>query len=305
MSHPRQAHGVEVGISVYSGLGDETIHYLDSVAGSFDSIWLPDHLQSNAEGVMEGWTLLSYCLARYPRHLVGHQVLCNEFRNPALLAKMMATAQVLSSGSAVLGIGAGWHAAEAAAYGISFPPTGTRVDRLIEAVGLMRALWRGGRVDFEGDFYRVEGAECLPVPEPMPPVMIGASGERHGLRAVAARADWWNLIFKSLDEYRHKEQVLVEHCRRLGRDPAEIRRVLCTQLVVGETESEVSRLLDRDGIRSVERNGLAGTPQQIVDIFSEAVDAGVDMVIVGFADTPGSDMTELFVEQVVGSIRGW
>lgn len=302
MSHSRRARGVEVGVSVYSGLGEETIPYLDSVADSFDSIWLPDHLQSNAEGVMEGWTLLSYCLARYPGHLVGHQVLCNEFRDPALLAKMMATAQILSSGNAVLGIGAGWHAGEAAAYGIPFPPTGTRVDRLIEAVGVMRALWSDGRVDFEGDFYRLEGAECLPAPEPIPPVMIGASGERHGLRAVAARADWWNLIFRSLDEYRHKERALVEHCRRVGRDPAEIRRVLCAQLVVGETELEVSRLLERNDVRPVGQNGLAGTPQQIIDIFGEAADAGVDMIIVGFADSPRTDFTELFANEVLGAI---
>jgi len=300
----RPASGVEVGISVYSGLGDETIPYLDSVSGAFDSIWLPDHLQSNAEGVMEGWTLLSYCLARYPAQVVGHQVLCNEFRSPALLAKMVATAQVLSSGRAVLGIGAGWHAAEAAAYGMSFPPTETRVERLIEAVGLMRALWSGGEVDFEGDFYRLEGAECLPVPDPVPPVMIGASGERHGLRAVAARADWWNLIFRSLDEYRHKEGVLVEHCERVGRDPDEIKRVLCSQLVIGETESELRRLLERDDIRSVERNGLAGTPQQIVDLFGEAVDAGVDMLIVGFADSPRTDITEIFVDEVLEAVRG-
>lgn len=272
------------------------------MSDAFDSIWLPDHLQSNVDGVMEGWTLLSYCLARYPEHLVGHQVLCNEFRNPALLAKMMATAQVLSSGRAVLGIGAGWHAAEAAAYGMSFPPTGTRVERLIEAVGLMRALWGGGPVDFEGDFYRLEGAECLPTPDPVPSVMIGASGERHGLRAVAARADWWNLIFRSLDEYRHKERVLVEHCRGLGRDPAEMRRVLCAQLVVGETESEVSRLLDRNDVRPVDQNGFAGTPQQIIDIFGEAADAGVDMIIVGFADSPRTDFTELFVDEVLGAI---
>lgn len=299
-----EAPGIDVGISVYSGLGDQTIPYLDAASGAFDSIWLPDHLQSNAEGVMEGWTLLAFCQARYPTHVVGHQVLCNEFRNPAVLAKMMATAQVLSSGRTVLGIGAGWHAAEASAYGIPFPPTETRVDRLIEALGLIRRLWSGDRIDFDGRFYRLEGAECLPVPEPMPPVMIGASGERHGLRAVAARADWWNLIFRSLGEYRQKNRVLVEHCERLGRDPDEIKRVLSVQLVIGETGSEVSRLLRREDVRSVGQNGLAGTPQQIAEVFAEGMDAGVDMLIVGFADSPRTEFTELFVDEVLGSIGG-
>lgn len=293
---------IEVGISVYSGLGDRTIPYLDEAVEAFDSIWLPDHLQSNGEGVIEGWTLLSFCLARFPKHVVGHQVLCNEFRSPAVLAKMMATAQVLSSGRTVLGIGAGWHAAEASAYGIPFPSTETRVERLIEAIALMRRLWSGDRIDFEGRFYRLDGAECLPVPEPMPPVMIGASGERHGLKAVAARADWWNLIFTSIQEHRQKEQVLVEYCERLGRDPSEIRRVLCAQLVIGETESDVKQLVRRDDVRSVERNGLAGTPQQITDALGGAIDAGVDMVILGFADSPRTDGTQLFVEEVLGNL---
>ncbi len=96
--------------------------------------------------------------------------------------------------------------------------------------------------------------------------------------------------------------MLVEHCRGLGRDPAEIRRVLCAQLVVGETESEVSRLLDRNDVRPVRQNGFAGTPQQIIDIFGEAADAGVDMIIVGFADSPRTDFTELFVDEVLGAI---
>lgn len=304
MTERCKALGIDVGISVYSGLGDATVPYLDSASGAFDSIWLPDHLQSNAEGVMEGWTLLAFCLARYPTHVVGHQVICNEFRNPAILAKMLATAQTLSSGRTVLGIGAGWHTAEASAYGIPFPSTETRVERLIEALGLMRRLWSGDRVDFEGNFYRLEGAECLPAPKPMPPVMIGASGERHGLRAVAARADWWNLIFRSMEEYRHKERVLVEHCGRLGRDPDGIRRVLSAQVVIGETESEVSRLLRREDVRPVGQNGLAGTPQQIAEVFAEGIDAGVDMLIVGFADSPRTDFTELFVDEVLGNIRG-
>lgn len=297
------AESSRVGISVYSGLGEGTLPYLDSVGDPFDSIWLPDHLQSNAEGVMEGWTLLSYCLARYPDKFVGHQVLCNEFRSPALLAKMMATAQVLSSGRAVLGIGAGWHAGEAAAYGIPVPPAKVRVERLIEAIYLIRRLWAGDRVDFEGRFYSLDGAECRPAPDPLPPVMIGASGERHGLRAVAAAADWWNLIFRSLDSYRSKEQVLVEHCERLGRDPGEIERVLCAQLVVGETEPEVKKLLDREDVRPVDRNGLAGTPGQIADVFSEAIDSGVDRIIVGFADSPDTYCTELFTDKVLDRIR--
>src|SRR3569832_547047 len=90
---------------------------LDRAAGAFDSLWLPDHVQYQNNNVAEGWTLLAFALARYPDKLCGHEVLCNSFRNPAHLAKMAATAQAISGGRLVLGLGAGWHAEEYRAYG--------------------------------------------------------------------------------------------------------------------------------------------------------------------------------------------
>jgi alkanesulfonate monooxygenase SsuD/methylene tetrahydromethanopterin reductase-like flavin-dependent oxidoreductase (luciferase family) len=294
---------VAVGISGYSGLGAQTVQYLDSVVDRFDSVWLPDHLQSNAEGVMEGWTLLSYCLARYPDKIAGHQVLCNEFRHPAVLAKMVATAQVVSEGRVVLGIGAGWHSAEALAFGIPFPGIKTRVDRLIEAVAIMRAMWTGAPVSFSGDFYELDQAECLPAPQPIPPVMIGASGDRHGLRAVAASADWWNYIFQSPEQYATKRRVLAEHCERIGRDPATIKQVLGTQVLIAETEAEVKRMQHRSDVRRVEKNGIAGTPDQVFDMLASGISGGAEMVIVGFADSPRTAGAELFAETVLSRLR--
>lgn len=293
---------VPIGLSVFSGLGSQTLPYLDSVADRFESLWLPDHLMTNEEGVMEGWTLLSYCLSRYPDKTVGHQVLCNEFRNPALLAKMAATAQVLSRGRMVLGLGAGWHAGEASSYGIPFPGAKERFDRLIEAVDLIRRLWQGNPVTFDGDWYQLEDAQCLPAPEPSPPVMIGASGDKHGLRAVAARADWWNHIFRSAEEYGEKRQVLGSHCERIERDPDEIVNVLGTQILIGESKDHVRRLQERDDVRTVERNGIAGTPEQIFDELARAIDQGADMVIAGFADSPDASGAELFSETVMGRL---
>lgn len=295
---------VPIGLSVFSGLGGQTLPYLDYTADRFESLWLPDHLMTNEEGVMEGWTLLSYCLARYPDKTVGHQVLCNEFRNPALLAKMASTAQVLSGGRMVLGLGAGWHAGEALSYGLPFPPAEERFDRLIESVELIRLLWQGNPVTFDGEFYRLERAECLPAPEPQPPVMIGASGERHGLRAVAACADWWNHIFRSADEYQGKRESLRRHCERLGRDPGEIVHVLGTQILIAETEEDVRRLQEREDVRAVDRNGIAGTPEQILDELARAIDRGAGMVIAGFADSPDPSGAHLFTETVMERLTG-
>ncbi len=98
---------IPVGLNVWSRLVEHTFPYLDKALAPFDSLWIPDHVQNNGHKVGEGWTLLSFALGRYPDKTVGHQVLCNSFRNPAHLAKMIATAQAISGGRAVLGIGAG------------------------------------------------------------------------------------------------------------------------------------------------------------------------------------------------------
>lgn len=294
---------IPVGISVFSGLGAETVPYLDSVAAPYESVWLPDHLQSNVVGVMEGWTLASYVLARYQDKMVGHQVLCNEFRRPALLAKMASTAQIVSDGRFVLGLGAGWHEAEARAYGIEFPPTPTRMQRLVEAIQLIQLLWGGGPVDFAGRFYGVTDARCLPAPETAPRVMVGASGEVHGLRAVAIAADWWNHIFRSPAEYRQKARRLADHCEAIGRDPSDIRHVLGSQILIAESEQEVRRAAERPDTRPVAQNGFTGTPEMIFETLSEAIDSGAGMVIAGFADSPRPDGAQLFAETVLRWLR--
>lgn len=294
--------GVQVGLSVWSGLGATTLPYLDAMAEPFDSLWFPDHLQSNTEGVTEGWTLLAHALARFPRHTCGHQVLCNEFRPPALLAKMAASAQDLSGGRVVLGIGAGWHRDEADAFGIPFPSTPERVARLGEAVGLIRRLWGGEPVTHDGPHYRVSGAVCLPAPDPHPPIMIGGSGERHLLAAVAAHADLWNHIYRDLDEFRHKRDVLRRHCERQGRDPADVGLAIATNVLIASSAADLRRR--RDLARPVDRNGIAGTPEQVLDALGSAVAEGVGTVVVGFADTPSTEGTELFVDRVLPALTG-
>ncbi|MEN9935926.1 MAG: hypothetical protein RLZZ387_2505 [Chloroflexota bacterium] len=123
---------VPVGLNLWSRLLDTAFPYLDQVGDCFDSLWFPDHVQYEHHPVAEGWTMLAYALARYPDKLCGHEVLCNSFRNPAHLAKMAATAQAISGGRFVLGIGAGWHAEEYHAYGWPFPSTRTRIAQLAE-----------------------------------------------------------------------------------------------------------------------------------------------------------------------------
>jgi alkanesulfonate monooxygenase SsuD/methylene tetrahydromethanopterin reductase-like flavin-dependent oxidoreductase (luciferase family) len=294
---------VSVGVSVWSGLGEATVPYLDAVAAPYDSLWFPDHLQTNEVGVMEGWTMLAYCLARFPDKVCGHQVLCNEFRPPSVLAKMAASAQVMSGGRLVLGIGAGWHRDEAAAYGLDFPSTPVRVARMSESISLIRRLWTGEPVTFEGEHYRLDGAECLPAPDPEPPIMIGGSGEKYLLAAVAEHADRWNFIFQDPDELTHKLAVLQRHCDRIGRDPGAIEPVLGTQVLIAENSADLARLQADDQVRSVARNGIAGTAEQVTDVLGRGIAAGAKSVIVGFADSPRPDGAELFARDVLPALR--
>src|SRR5687768_11093329 len=143
---------------------------LELVTGHFDSAWYIDHLQFGQEDILEGFTALSYMAAQHPRLMFGHTVLCQSFRNPALLAKMGATLQFLSGGRFILGLGAGWHAEEYRAYGYDFPAGGVRVTQLEETLQIIRALWTETPATFEGKHYRVVNAYCEPRPRPMPPV---------------------------------------------------------------------------------------------------------------------------------------
>jgi alkanesulfonate monooxygenase SsuD/methylene tetrahydromethanopterin reductase-like flavin-dependent oxidoreductase (luciferase family) len=290
---------IPVGLSVWSGLVARTMPYLDQVAGPFDSLWFPDHVQYADAPVAEGWSLLAFGLGRYPDKLCGHSVLCNSFRNPALLAKMAATCQHLSGGRVVLGIGAGWNEEEYRAYGWPFPRMSVRAAQLDEAIRLIRAMWAGRPADFTGQHYTIAGAYCEPPPSPTPPIMVGGKGERFTLRVVAEQADWWNYIYQDRAEYAHKQAVLRQHCEAVGRPYEAITQVLACQLLLGESEAEVRRLQERPDVRSVSANGLAGTPRQIADQLLAAIDQGAGRLVLGFADSPRTYGAELFAAVVL------
>jgi alkanesulfonate monooxygenase SsuD/methylene tetrahydromethanopterin reductase-like flavin-dependent oxidoreductase (luciferase family) len=151
---------------------------LDTAKGHFTSAWLADHLQFGNRPVFEGWTMLTYLADCCPDFYYGHLVLCQLFRNPALLAKMAATLQYMSQGHFILGLGAGWAEEEAQAYHLPFPPAGQRVSELEEQLQIIKALWREEEVTFEGKYHQVTQARCLPHPEPIPPVLVAAHQPR-------------------------------------------------------------------------------------------------------------------------------
>ncbi len=293
---------VPVGLNVWSRLVEKTFPYIDDVAAPFDSLWFPDHVQYEAHDVAEGWSLLMYALARYPTKLCGHAVLCNSFRNPALLAKMSATAQALSGGRFVLGIGAGWNEEEYRAYGWPFPSTRERIAQMAEAIELIRSMWAESPARYEGAHYRIEGAHCEPRPSTVPPVMVGGFGEKYLLRVVAEHADWWNYIYRDRATYAHKQRVLEQHCRDIGREYAEIDQAVHTGILIADSERELRRLRAQPWVRPVNDEVMVGTPAQITERLLEAIQQGAHRIIVHFCDVPRPEGTWLFASTVLPEI---
>jgi alkanesulfonate monooxygenase SsuD/methylene tetrahydromethanopterin reductase-like flavin-dependent oxidoreductase (luciferase family) len=294
---------VPVGLNIWSRLVEQTMPYLDQAAGPFDSLWFPDHVQYGSHKVAEGWSLLAFALARYPDKVCGHQVLCNSFRNPAHLAKMAATTQALSGGRVVLGIGAGWNEEEYLAYGWPFPPARVRTAQLAEAIEVIKAMWTEFPANYQGQYYQIANAYCEPRPDPRPPIMIGGAGEKYLLPVVAQHADWWNYIFIDRATYAHKQEVLKNHCRAVGRDYDEIKQVIATGVLIAETEAEVRRLKERPDIRPID-DGLAGTPAQVAEKLLSGIEQGADRIVVNFADVPRLEGTYLFAATVLPHLTG-
>lgn len=172
------------------------------------------------------------------------------FRTPVDLGRMAGQLSLLSGGRFVMGMGAGWNEPEHRAYGIPFPEVKERMDRLEEAIQVVKAMWAPGPADFEGKYYRLDGADPLPKPEAgKPPLIIGGGGEQRTLKLVAKYADEWNAVNMTPEVFRHKLGVLEKHCEAVGRDPTTIRKSMMCFGMVGPSEEYVDQLLERFGGR--------------------------------------------------------
>ena len=196
---------------------------LSAGKGAFDAIWISDHLQKGSNRITEGWTNLAYLGALYPSYRLGNMVLGLGYRNPALLAKMAATLQWLSSGRLTLGIGAGWQEDEYAAYGFPFPSAGTRIEQLGEAIDLIRTMWRDSPATFIGRHFQVRDAFCEPRPAPAPRILVGGQGPKL-VRLAAEKADAWTWD-GPLELFAPPHDRLLRACEEIGREVSEIARI--------------------------------------------------------------------------------
>ena len=246
--------GLQIPSFTFPGVADadlfETIAGIATTAENhgFDSIWVMDHLYQigmvgpKEDPMLEGYTLLAGLAARTRRAALGTMVTGVTYRNPALLAKIVTTVDVISSGRAILGIGAAWNDDEHAGYGYDFPPAGERLDRLEEALQICRAMFREAAPTFEGRHYRIQ--QVLNNPKPIRgriPILIGGGGEKRTLRLVAQYGDACN-VFGDPDGVRHKLDVLERHCADVGRDPADITKT--TLMTVRDPAEAANQLAD-------------------------------------------------------------
>jgi alkanesulfonate monooxygenase SsuD/methylene tetrahydromethanopterin reductase-like flavin-dependent oxidoreductase (luciferase family) len=280
---------------------------LSRVTGHYDSAWLIDHLQFGDGDVLEGWTALTYLAARHPALQWGNTVLCQSFRNPALVAKMGATLQFLSGGRFILGLGAGWHEEEYRAYGYDFPPAGTRVDQLDEALRIIKALWTQERATFTGTHYRIVDAGCEPRPDPLPPIMIGAFGPKM-LRLAARHGDWWNVSSTRIEDYRPLAQEFERACAAEGRDPATVRRTWAGGCACAPTEREVAALARSraeigEGFGYEAGEDFVGTPHQIIAQMQPFVELGVDYFMLDCGGFPALTTVELLIQEVMPALN--
>ncbi|MGD9695408.1 MAG: TIGR03560 family F420-dependent LLM class oxidoreductase [Thermoleophilia bacterium] len=255
----------------------------------FSSLWVMDHfhqivpLSTPADPMPEGYTLLAGLAASTTTIELGTLVTGVTYRNPALLAKIVTTLDVVSGGRAWLGVGASWNESEYRAYGFGedLPGTRERLDRLEDALRIARAMF-AGPATLRG--HRIAVADAHNSPAPVrpggPPIMIGGNGRRRLLRLVARYGDACN-VFGSPADVRDLMSVLDAHCAEVGRDPAEIHRTRLGGILVAESEAEARRRADAGGFTgSWGDNLFLGTPEQVREKAQAYIDAGLDGLLV-------------------------
>ena len=242
--------------------------------------------------MLEAWTSLVFLAAEFPTYTFGNLVLSQSYRNPALLAKMVATLDYLTRGRVILGIGAGWQADEYAAYDFPFPSAGTRVEQLSEAIDVLRAMWTQSPADYEGTYYRVRGAYCVPQPGRPIPILLGGRKPKF-MRVVAEKADIWQWD-GPIDAYRVPYDLLVANCAEIGRDISSITLSTFgevyltdeTHLFPGEpAPMAISSAQDPAGAYADVADWVLGpTPAHAIEQLRPMVDLGVSQFTLGFWD---------------------
>ncbi|MBY6412696.1 LLM class F420-dependent oxidoreductase [Rhodococcus sp. BP-252] len=292
-------------------------------SGPWESLWVYDHFHTvpepTEEATHEAWTLMSAFAASTSRIRLGQMCTAMAYRNPAYLAKVAATVDLVSGGRVEMGIGAGWYEHEWRAYGYGFPKAGDRLGALDEGVQIFKQAWETGSATLDGTYYQVDGARVWPKPlqDGGIPLWIAGGGEKVTLKIAAKYANYTNFD-GTLEGFTRKSELLEGHCRTLGRDFDAIVRSANYNVAIGSSEAEVQdrlkqleeRLAKHVGAEKADAalgafRGLpgVGTPEQIVENLTALKEKGLGYGIFYFPEAAyDRSSIELFEREVIPAL---
>ena len=261
-------------------------HILPTAMLHFDSLWVADHFygfDAKTDPFLEAWTTLTWLASKFPSVTVCHHVLGHGYRPPALTAKMAATLQTLSGGRFMLGIGAGWREDEYRAYGYEFPRPAVRFGQLEDVIHICRAMWTQDLPTYQGNYFSIDEASAPPLPKPVPPICIGATGEKIALPMVGRLADAWNSFWTG-DEaaWIRKRDIVRASAERAGRHPGDIEMIVTVERPLPTTDAESAALC--------------------ADLIN-MTDLGVEHVVLDFGHPLTTEHVDRVVEQVLTPLR--
>jgi F420-dependent oxidoreductase-like protein len=283
----------------------------------FDSVYAYDHFiphynYEKHKTFFECFTLNSAIASITKNVKIGQIVTCNSYRNPGLLAKMVATLDAITNGRAELGIGAGWYEEEYVAYGYDFPANRIRIEQLDESISIIKQMWKRKYATFIGKHYSIRKAVCNPKPiqKPHPPIMVGGSGEKYLLKVAAKQADRYNLYFGTPEEMKRKIDIIKEYCVAAGRKFSEIEYSVVLPCVIRKDQKAVQKDLQKRKKKgkTIEQFKLAlaggyaiGTPEEIVAGLRKYIEIGVTHYVLHFMALDES-ILKLFRSKVVNKL---
>ena len=276
----------------------------------FDSLWVCDHLygpQSPELPILEAWSMVSAVAAITSKVQIGTLVTPAGMRNPAHLAKTIATIDNIAGGRVIAGLGAGWMPREFTDFNVSFLSTGERLKQLEETINLFRLMWgEQEEVSFDGQFVKTDNVVCQPKPVRNIPILIGGAGEKVTLKITAKEADIWNNLAGFQPQLEHKVNVLKRHCDDVGRDFSNITVSQQCLVTITRNAEEAEKMADRaqkifGGHMGDPKGALAitGTAEQCCEKISRHIELGCTMFLMEFFGKDTLEPAALFAENVV------
>ncbi len=300
-------------VSCYRNTWDSIRTVVDAMeAGPWDSIWFADHFlpppgrrEEEHLNAQEAFTVIAAVAGITEKLRLGHLVLGNTYRNPALVAKMSGTVDHISHGRFTLGIGAAWFTREHEAYGWTFPSMRERQDRFEEACELLRRLLREeGPVTHQGRYYNLDAAPLAPGSFQAPiRILVGGTGEKRTLKTLAKygdvlNVDGWAGGPMTGDYFKHKVGVVEKHCEAVGRDPSEIRKTILIPSMVTVDKAAAEGFIAG---RRLGEGTAAGPKDYVIERVGEIIEAGAEEIMIGGIPTDDIDLYHSFADDVLSA----